>query len=97
MKNMSQPFMGGFPEQNERTDRIPTTGDRSREASAIGTIEDQILLDYLIEMGFVWEEAVKLLNLREHLYENAEMRQRLADDSRMLFARWLYEQGEMSE
>ena len=56
-----------------------------------------MFIDYLIEMGFAWEEAVKLLNLREHLSENAEMHQRLADDHRMQFARWLYEQGEITE
>ncbi len=82
MKNKQQP---GFPEYNATT-----------EASTIGTVEEQMLVDYLIEMGFVWEEAVKLLNLREHLYENAEMRQRMADDCRLQFARWLYEHGEIS-
>ncbi len=82
MKNKQQP---GFPEHNATT-----------EASTIGTVEEQMLVDYLIEMGFVWEEAVKLLNLREHLYENAEMRQRVADDCRLQFARWLYEHGEIS-
>lgn len=58
---------------------------------------DQVLLDYLIEMGFAWEEAAKLLNMREHLYKNVEMRQRMAGDSRLLFARWLYEHGEICE
>jgi hypothetical protein len=59
--------------------------------------EDQIMLDYLMNVGFVWEEAVMLLHLREHLYENAEIRQRMTDDLRMHFARWLYITGEMNE
>ncbi|GAC1394700.1 MAG: hypothetical protein NVSMB38_29270 [Ktedonobacteraceae bacterium] len=35
--------------------------------------------------------ARRLQHQRAHVYENAEMQQRLADDSRMHFARWLYE------
>jgi len=58
---------------------------------------DQIMLDALMNIGFVWEEAIMLLYLREHLYENAEMRQRMTDDQRMHFARWLYTNGEMNE
>jgi hypothetical protein len=52
-------------------------------------------IDYLLELEFAWEEALQLINLREHLYEGNEMRQRMADDCRMQFARWLYEQGEI--
>jgi len=48
-------------------------------------------------MGFTLDEANKLRHQRTHIYENAEMQQRLADDSRMHFARWLYEHGEMNE
>jgi len=84
--------MGGFSEFNERVVQHVEIA-----ASTVGVSEEQMLLDYLIEMGFVWEEAAKLLNLRDHLYENAEMRQRMAEDHRMLFARWLYEQGEITE
>jgi hypothetical protein len=58
---------------------------------------DQMLMDYLMDQGFIWEEAAKLLNMRENIYSNLEMRQRIADDSRMLFVRWLYEQGELDE
>lgn len=64
---------------------------------AISISEEQLLLDYLIDNGFVWEEAVKLVHMREHLYSNSEMRQRLADDAHMQFARWLYKQGELNE
>ena len=54
-------------------------------------------MEYLLEAGFEWEEASRLLHLHNHLYENAEMRQRMTDDYRMHFAQWLYEHGEISE
>ncbi len=65
--------------------------------SVVGITEEQMLLDYLIDAGFVWEEAIKLIDMREHLYANSEMRQRVAEDNRMQFARWLYEQEELDE
>ena len=92
MKNKSQPSTGGFSEHNEQA-----VQHAEIETSTIDTCQERMLIDYLIEMGFAWEEAAKLLNVREHLYENAEMRQRLSDDQRMQFARWLYEQGEINE
>ena len=92
MKNRSQSSMGGFPEHNERIAQSTEI-----EASGSRLSEEQIFLDYLIEMGFAWKEATRLLELREHLHENAEMRQRMADDYRMHFARWLYENGEIRE
>jgi hypothetical protein len=55
------------------------------------------LLDELAEMGFVWEEAVKILHMHDHLYENAEVRQRITDDPYLQFMRWLYRQGEINE
>ena len=58
---------------------------------------EQHLLMALLDAGFEWGEAVKLLQLRNSLYENPEMRQRTADDSRMHSARWLYEHGEIGE
>lgn len=95
MKNKSHPSMGGMSEQNECSGR---NGQHVEvEGAGIGTTEEQMLLDYLVELGFAWEEAVKLIHLREHLYENPEMRQRIADDCRTQFARWLYEQGEIRE
>ena len=87
MKNQQQPS-----EFNERSVQRVEIG-----SAATGTTREQMQLDYLIETGFVWEEAVRLLHLRTHLYENAEVRQRQADDYRMQFARWLYEQGEITE
>ena len=92
MKNRSQSSMGGFPEYNERIAQSTEI-----EGAASRPSEEQMFLDYLIEMGFAWKEATRLLELREHLHENAEMRQRMADDYRMHFARWLYEQGEIRE
>ncbi len=92
MKNASQPSMGGFYEHNERT----------VQHASIETLDDELyrerkLLDQLMKMGFLWEEAAMLLDLYDHLYENTEMRQRQAEDNRMLFARWLYQQGEITE
>jgi len=92
MKNTSQPSMGGFYEHNERSVQHP----------GLETLRDELhrermLLDRLMRMGFPWVEAARLLDLRDHLYENTEMRQRQAEDSRLLFARWLYEQGEITE
>ena len=92
MKNRSQSSMGGLPEHNERIAQSTEI-----QASTPGLSEEQMFLDYLIEMGFAWQEATKLLNMREHLYENGEMRQRMTDDYRMHFARWLYENGELRE
>jgi hypothetical protein len=87
MKNSPQPF-----EQNERR------AQHAQLKSQVGNIsEEQMLLDYLIDAGFMLDEALQLLNLREHLYSNTEMQQRLADDTRMQFARWLYEHGELQE
>lgn len=58
---------------------------------------EQAMLEDLLGGGFNWDEAVKLLHFRDHLYSNEEMRQRVANDHRMQFVRWLYEQGELKE
>lgn len=58
---------------------------------------EQRQVENLMERGFFWEEAIKLVQMHEHLYENEEMRQRVARDEYMLFARWLYEQGAINE
>ena len=87
MKNNQQPS-----EHNERR-----TQHAEAMNSAVSISEEQLLLDYLIDNGFVWEEAVRLVHMREHLYDNDEMRQRIADDAHIQFARWLYEQGEFTE
>ena len=67
------------------------------EPYSIASREEQHMLDYLLNAGFQGEEAMHLVHLREHLYDNSEMQQRMAEDSHMLFARWLYEQGEINE
>jgi hypothetical protein len=59
--------------------------------------EEQRQVEQLLDLGFDWEEAMKLLDMREFLYENDEMHERVANDSRMHFVRWLYENGEISE
>lgn len=98
MKNRSQSPQGGFPEHNEwAAHHIPATGHIGVDSPTPHVSEEQMLLDYLLETGFAWEEAEKLLHLRDHLYDNAEMRQRMTDDYRMHFARWLYEQREINE
>ena len=89
----SQPSMGGFPESNER--RIQQQAEV--QAKRAENSEEQIFLDYLLESGFTPEEANKLVDMREHLWDNDEMRQRVANDYRMQFAVWLYEQGEIGE
>lgn len=58
---------------------------------------EQQQVEHLMTRGFCWEEAVKLVKLHEHLYENAEVRQRMEEDDYLLFARWLYEQGAINE
>ncbi|GAC1565239.1 MAG: hypothetical protein NVS3B14_02300 [Ktedonobacteraceae bacterium] len=87
--------MKNNPQPSEHNDR------RIQHAEAMNQVanasEEQLLLDYLIDNGFVWDEAIKLLDMREHLYSNTEMRQRMADDPRVQFARWLFEQGELKE
>ena len=93
MPNKPQPSSGGFSEfNNERSIQ-----HAERETLSTNVTEEQIFIDYLLDEGFVLKEATRLLHLRDHLYENAEMRQRMDNDYRMHFVKWLYEQGEISE
>jgi hypothetical protein len=90
MKSAQPPSLNRLPEQDGP---VPiTTGSADTQ-----TQEEQGYLHALMASGFAWDEATQLLALREHLYENAEMRQRMAEDSRMHFVRWLYQQGEITE
>ncbi len=89
MQNKQQPFQGNVSESGPYAE-----GDTSREGSML---EEQRQQEYLMRLGFTWDETRKLQYQRTHLYENVEMQQRLADDSRIHFARWLYEQGEINE
>jgi len=68
-----------------------------KELSMIEMEAEQALMEHLLVMGYTWDEVISLMHLREHLYEGAEMRQRMANDHRMQFARWLYEHGELQE
>jgi hypothetical protein len=61
------------------------------------TRQEQRQVEGLMERGFFWEEAIKLVQLHEHLYENEEMRQRMQEDEYLQFARWLYKQGAINE
>lgn len=60
------------------------------------SFEDQLALDDLLDQGFAWEEGLRLVIFRSHLYENREILERLAADPHMQFARWLYERGSLS-
>ncbi len=95
MENMQTTSSNGHPEYNEQREKFAHSFEAKNHTS--GSSGDQVMLDYLMNAGFAWEEAVMLLYLREHLYENSEMRQRMTDDLRMHFARWLYSNGEMNE
>ena len=95
MKNRQITSFNGHSEHNERQEKLAHSPEIKHYASS--NSEDQIMLDDLMNAGFAQEEAAMLLHFREHLYENAEMRQRLTDDLRMHFVRWLYISGEMNE
>jgi hypothetical protein len=95
MRNTQSSSAGGyheFPEKHEKS-----TQQFEAKHYKPSTESDQIMIDYLIDTGFAWEEAVTLLNMREHLYENVEMHQRMADDHRIQFVQWLYAHGEISD
>jgi hypothetical protein len=57
------------------------------------SLDDHLALDDLFDAGFTWEEGVRLLILREHLYEVPEVRERVTGDPHVHFVRWLYHQG----
>jgi hypothetical protein len=95
MKNRQITSFNSHSEHNDRQEKLVHYPEIKHYASS--SSEDQIMLDDLINAGFAQEEAAMLLHFREHLYENAEMRQRLTDDLRMHFVRWLYISGEMNE
>jgi hypothetical protein len=95
MENAKTTSFNGHFDYSKPQDKHSQAFDTKHHTSSNSI--DQIMLDALMKAGFVWEEAIMLLYLREHLYENAEMRQRMTDDQRMHFARWLYINGEMNE
>jgi hypothetical protein len=81
-------------EHGERPDHSVRQADLN---TPVEVSSEQAQVESLIKRGFVWDEAVKLVYLRDHLYSNSEMRQRLANNHHMQFMRWLYEQGELHE
>ena len=87
--------MKNHPQPSEFNERRIQHAEAMNEV--ISTSEAQLLLDYLIDNGFAWEEAIKLVHMREHIHDNSEVRQRMADNAHMQFARWLYKQGELNE
>lgn len=89
MKNSSQ-----SSDHSERPDRSVRQDDGH---FSTGTGNEQAQLDALMKNGFGWDEAVRLMYFREHLYSNSEVQQRIANDHHMQFVRWLYEQGELEE
>jgi hypothetical protein len=91
MENWQFPFMESSADYH-----YPHQSSEARVASPSSASEHE-MLHLLMDTGFYWEEAVQLLHLREHLYENSEMQQRISEDLRMHFVRWLYEQGEINE
>ncbi len=93
MPNKPQPSSGGSSEYSNES----SIQHAERETLPANVSEEQIFIDYLLDEGFILNEATRLLHLRDHLYENAEMRQRMDNDYRMHFVKWLYEQGEISE
>ena len=56
-------------------------------------IEDQLALDALFDQGFTWEQGLRLLILRDHIYDVPEVAERITEDPHLNFARWLYEHG----
>lgn len=92
MKHMRQPSVGGVPEYNDHN--LQSTAKRQ---AAFDTPENDVYIDMLVKQGFARQEAEHLVYMREHLYENPEIIQRMAEDSHLLFARWLYEHGEIHE
>lgn len=88
--NMNTSFPGGFAEHHESS-----VERAEQEQTVTSVMQEQMMLDYLLDMGFTWEESMRLANVREHLYEGSEMRERMANDYRLEFARWLLEHGEI--
>ncbi len=85
-------------QQQQAQGNVSESGQRAEVGMSMSNmLEVQRQQEYLLGLGFTQDEVRKLQHQRAHLYENAEMQQRMADDSRIRFARWLYEQGEISE
>ena len=92
MKRTHQQSSWGSSEHDE-----PVIHSVSTDQESVENTNDSIQLDILMKTGFSRQEAIRLSHLHKHLYENVEVRQRLSQDNRLLFARWLFEHGEMHE
>jgi hypothetical protein len=92
---MQSSSAGGYPDFSEKHEKSMRRFEAKHYKPT--TESDQMMIDYLIDTGFAWEEAVTLLNMREHLYDNPEMRQRMTEDHRMQFVQWMYANGELSD
>ena len=88
------PLSDGFSGRKEKAAR---NIDAKHYQHKEGNTKEQAMLDQLLTTGFRWDEAVKLLAMKENLCENAEMRQRMSADYRMHFVKWLYERGVVGE
>ena len=95
MRNIQSSSAGGYPEFSDKHEKSIHQFEAKHYKPA--TENDQMMIDYLIDRGFAWEEAATLLNIREHLYENVEMYERATKDYRMQFVQWLYAHGEISD
>ena len=94
MYNQQFPSLGGH---NEPYERLIKHLEAEYPLSELPASEEQRQIEYLLDLGFDCEEALNLIDMREHLYESDEMCERIANDSRMHFVRWLYENGEIHE
>jgi len=95
MRNAQSSSAGGYPEFPEKHENA--TQQFEAEHYKPTTESDQMMIDYLTDTGFAREEAATLLNMREHLYENTEMLQRMATNHRIQFVQWLYAHGEIND
>jgi hypothetical protein len=100
MSNFLQPSMNNHSDYNneqasQQTDL--TMRQLQIEITENDTTQNQARLESLMTAGFSWDESVNLLRMREHVYENVEVRQRIENDPRVQFVRWLIENGEMNE
>jgi hypothetical protein len=51
---------------------------------------------YLLSRGFTQNEALKLLHMKNHVTEQIEYREMIAENRRLNFIRWLIEHNRIS-
>ena len=54
-------------------------------------------LEQLLAMGFSDDEAAKLIHMKDHVPDQSEYRELLAESRRLDFARWLIEHGRIKD